>query len=141
MNQLNIIGNLTRDPQVRDYDGATCCNFTVAVNRRVRADAHPEADYVRVTAWRGLGDVCAKYLKKGRKVRVTGPVRPYGWTGEDGNPRAALEMTADDVEFCSSSGGSHGPSDEDAPPDRGAAQGQRDPESGYERVDPEDQPF
>ena len=101
MNQLNIIGNLTRDPQVRDYDGATCCNFTGAVNRRVRADAHPEADYVRVTAWRGLGDVCAKYLKKGRKVRVTGPVRPYGWTGEDGNPRAALEMTADDVEFLS----------------------------------------
>ena len=81
------------------------CSFTVAVNRRNRRDdqnGQPEADFFRVTAWRQLADICAKYLAKGRKVCVVGPVSVHTYTGNDGTTRASLEVNADDVEFLSS---------------------------------------
>ena len=79
MNKLIIIGNLTRDPELRTtQDGTAVCNFTVAVNRKARTDGHPEADYFRVTAWRTLGESCAKYLTKGKKVCVIGAISARG---------------------------------------------------------------
>ena len=106
MNKLTIIGNLTRDPEPRvTSTGVNVCTFTVAVNRRGRRDdqnAQPEADFFRVTAWRQLADVCAKFLSKGRKVCVVGPVSVHTYTGNDGATRASLEVTAEDVEFLSS---------------------------------------
>ena len=100
MNKLTIIGNLTRTPELRVTDGGiNVCTFTVAVNRRVKKDAHPEADYVRVTAWRELGNTCAKYLDKGRKVCVIGTVRAAAYIDNQGTARATLELTAEDVEF------------------------------------------
>lgn len=105
MNKCTIIGNLTRAPELRTtQDGTAVCNFTVAVNRRVRAGAHPEADYFRVTAWRALGENCHRYLAKGRKVAVSGPVSARAFTGNDGSVRASLELTADDVEFLTPKG-------------------------------------
>ena len=104
MNKVFIVGNLTRDPELRSTrDGISVCSFTVAVNRRVRnAEAgQPEADFFRVTARRALGENCSKYLSKGRKVAVTGSVSVSTYTGNDGNTRASLEVTADDVEFLS----------------------------------------
>ena len=106
MNKLTIIGNLTRDPELRTTSaGVNVCDFTVAVNRRQRRDAQngqSEADYFRVSAWRERGELCAKYLAKGRKVCVVGPVSVRTYTGTDGNVRASLEVTADEVEFLSS---------------------------------------
>ena len=103
MNKSIIIGNLTRDPELRTtQDGTHVCNFTVAVNRRARAGVQPEADYFRVTAWRTLGENCAKYLSKGRKVFVTGPLSARTYQSQDGSTRVSLEVTADDVEFLSS---------------------------------------
>ena len=106
MNKLTIIGNLTRDPELRTTSaGVNVCDFTVAVNRRQRRDAQtaqPEADFFRVSAWRERGELCAKYLAKGRKVCVVGPVSVRTFTGNDGQTRASLEVTADEVEFLSS---------------------------------------
>jgi len=107
MNKVTIIGNLTRDPELRSTrDGISVCTFTVAVNRRGRsAEAgQPEADFFRVTAWRQLGEICAKYLAKGRKVSVTGTVSASAYTAQDGSARASLEVTADDVEFLTPRG-------------------------------------
>ena len=107
MNKVFIVGNLTRDPELRSTrDGISVCSFTVAVNRRVRnAEAgQPEADFFRVTAWRQLGENCAKYLAKGRKVSVTGTVSASAYTAQDGSARASLEVTADDVEFLTPRG-------------------------------------
>ena len=104
MNKIIIIGNLTRDPEWRDVQDAGCCMFTVAVNKRVRADQHPQADYFRVTAWRGLGELCQKYLVKGRKVCVEGTVRAHAYTDNRGETRASLEVTADAVEFLTPKG-------------------------------------
>ena len=94
MNKLTIIGNLTRDPELRSTSsGVSVCDFTVAVNRRQRKDAQnsqPEADFFRVSAWRERGELCAKYLAKGRKVCVVGPVSVRTYTGNDGVMRASL---------------------------------------------------
>lgn len=103
MNKLIIIGNLTRDPEMANRNDISCCTFTVAVNRRVKSGNHPEADYVRVTSWRGLAETCYNNLYKGRKVAITGPVRAYGWIDQNGEARARLEMNADELEFLDKS--------------------------------------
>lgn len=89
------------DPQLRSTrDGIAVCSFTVAVNRRQKqAAGQPDADFFRVTAWRGLGENCARYLAKGRKVAVTGSVAVSTYTGSDGTTRASMDVNADDVEF------------------------------------------
>lgn len=104
MNKVYIIGNLTRDPEMRSTrDGIPVCSFTVAVNRRNRSAqaGQPEADYFRVTAWRGLAEICSRYLEKGKKAAVTGAVSVSTYTTNAGEHRAQMEITADDVEFLS----------------------------------------
>lgn len=102
MQKLFIVGNLTKDPDSRvTKEGISVCSFTVAVNRRHHAEGQPEADFFRVTAWRGLADNCAKYLSKGKKVAVTGPVSVSTYQGQDGKTRASMDVTAEDVEFLS----------------------------------------
>jgi len=127
MNKVFITGNLVRDPELRSTrDGISVCSFTVAVNRRNQgAKAEPQADYFRVTAWRGLGETCAKYLSKGRKVAVCGSVSAIPYTAQDGTARASLELTADDVEFLSPKG----------------EQPHIDQQSGMVQVDDESLPF
>ena len=84
MNKLILIGNLTRDPEKRQtQDGRSVCNFTLAVNNRTSRD-HPEADYFRVTTWDQTADNCAKFLAKGRKAYVEGPVHLEQYTDRDG---------------------------------------------------------
>ena len=102
MNKLTIIGNLTGDPELRTTStGVTVCSFGVAVNRRKQQGREPEADFFRVTAWRERGELCAKFLQKGKKVCVVGPVSVSTYTARDGSTRANLEVTADEVEFLS----------------------------------------
>ena len=104
MNKISIVGNLTRDPETRvTQGGVSVCSFTVAVSRRHR-EGQPEADFFRVSAWRALGENCAKYLAKGRKVAVSGSVSASAYKGSDGQARAQLEVTADDVEFLTPKG-------------------------------------
>ena len=102
-----IIGNLTKDPELRTTaTGLSVCSFTVAVNRKQTAQQRQngqqqEADYFRVTAWREMGENCAKFLQKGKKVCVIGPVSVNTYTGNDGVTLANLEVKADEVEFLS----------------------------------------
>ena len=102
MNKLTIIGNLTRDPELRTTpNGVNVCSFSVAVNRKNRRDGESEADFFEVTAWRERGEMCAKYLSKGKKVCVIGAVSVETYTGNDGTTRAKLKVTAEEVEFLS----------------------------------------
>ena len=99
MNKLTIIGNLVKAPELRvTSQGTPVCSFTVAVNIRKGNEDH--TDYFNVTAWRGLGENCAKFLDKGKKVAVTGPVTLRTWDKDDKHG-ASMEVTADDVEFLS----------------------------------------
>ena len=100
MNKITIIGNLTKAPELRStQDGTPVCGFTVAVNRtKTKNNPDPGADFFNVNAWRGLGENCAKYLDKGRKVCVVGRISLRTWE-KDGKHGASLEITAEDVEF------------------------------------------
>ncbi len=103
MNQITIIGNLTADPKRRDVETAngpqTVCNFTVAVNRT--RGAAETADYFRVSCWRKQAENAMKYLAKGRKVCVVGPVSARGCVDCNGAACASLEITAESIEYLS----------------------------------------
>ena len=147
MNKLFIVGNLTRDPELRTTSsGIAVCSFTVAVNRRRSANStaanQPEADFFRVSAWRQLGENCSKYLAKRRKVAVTGSVSVSTFQGNDGTTRASLEVTADDVEFLSPKGEGMMPGSEQSAPAGGyGAVGTPPQGSGFVQVDDEELPF
>ena len=99
MNKCTIIGNLTKDPELRTTpNGISVCNFDVAVNRRFSNEEN-KVDYFRVTAWRQLGEICNQYLSKGRKVAVVGAVSAKAYLTKDNNAGATLEITADEIEF------------------------------------------
>lgn len=104
MQKLEIIGNLTADPSVRTVNMATgsvtVCSFDVAVNRR--GGNGKQTDFFRVSAWRGLGETCYKYLTKGSKVFVSGSVSCRAYTNKDGKLGASMDVNADEVEFLSS---------------------------------------
>ncbi len=107
MNKLTIIGNLTKDPESHTTaEGKSVCNFSVAVNRKKKIDGQPEADFFRVSAWGKLSELCSKYLNKGRKVCVVGPVSIDTYTAQDGTTRSNLEVYAEEVEFLSPAGNS-----------------------------------
>ena len=74
------------------------CNFTIAVNRRAK-DGQQEADFFNVTAWRQLGELCQKYLAKGKKVSIVGHMQTRSYEAQDGSKRAAYDVIADEVEF------------------------------------------
>ncbi|MBQ9251582.1 MAG: single-stranded DNA-binding protein [Clostridia bacterium] len=148
MNKTIIIGNLTADPQVRSFtDGESVCNFRVAVNRPSK-DGSKEADFFNVSAWGRLGENCAKFLSKGKKVCVTGPVSARAFTRQDQSVGASLEINAREVEFLSargeddgSSGGAYVPAQEARQAEVTTAAAVPDVSSGMQPVDVDDLPF
>ena len=101
MNKIILIGNLTRDPESRTTpSGHTVCNFDIAVNDR--RGGQDNTLYFRVAAWDRTGESCQRYLSKGRKVFVSGPLSYRTYQANDGTTRVSLEVNANDVEFLSS---------------------------------------
>ena len=97
MNQCFLIGRLTRQPELRSTtSGVSVCRFSIAVQRRGKKD---EADFLNIVTWRGLADLCAKYLVKGQQVAVSGEIRANTYEGRDGQKRVQTEIQADDVLF------------------------------------------
>ena len=101
MNKAIIIGNITRDPDLRATgSGISVCTFTVAVQRRFQnQNGERQADFIPVVCWRGLADNCGKFLKKGSKVGVCGAIQTRSYDAQDGTKRYVTEIIADEVEF------------------------------------------
>ena len=125
MNKVYLIGNLTRDPEMRSTQaGIPVCNFSIAVNRRFRnaQTGQQETDFFNIVAWRQLAELCSRYLAKGRKVAVSGSIQTRTYEAQDGSKRSAFDIVADEVEFLSSaqagasSGEYHTPSPAPAAP-------------------------
>ena len=86
MNKVYLIGNLTRDPEMRSTStGIPVCNFSIAVNRRKRADGQQETDFFNIVTWRQLAELCSRYLAKGRKVAVSGSIQTRTYEAQDGS--------------------------------------------------------
>lgn len=116
MNALHIIGNLTKDPELRTANTRngemTVCDLDIAVNRVVKG--RKITDYFRATCWGKQAENAAKYLTRGRKVAVSGPVSARPYMGNDGKPRASLEIQPDELEYLGGRNEAGG-----APPDDG----------------------
>jgi len=105
INQVILMGNLTRDPELRQTTGgSSVCSFSLALNRSYKDKNDQwveETDYVDVTAWAGLGERVSQYLSKGRRCLVQGQLRSRSWE-QDGQKRNKLEVLASEVTFLDS---------------------------------------
>lgn len=103
MNKVFLIGNLTRDPELRETpSGIAVCRFAIAVSRNyTNEDGERQTDFFECTAWRGLGETIAKYTKKGKKVAVVGSVQLRNYEDNNGIKRTAIDIIVNDVEFLS----------------------------------------
>ena len=104
MNKVYLIGNLTRDPELTTTtSGISVCRMSIAVGRRFsNAEGSRETDFFNVTAWRGTADNCARFLKKGNKVAVSGSIQTRNYEKADGTKGFSIDIVADEVEFLSS---------------------------------------
>ncbi|MDO9409495.1 single-stranded DNA-binding protein [Patulibacter sp.] len=103
INSVTIVGNLTRDPELRGLpSGGSVCSLRVAVNER-RKDASGQwtdaPNFFNVTIFGNSADNAAKFLSKGRQVAVDGRLRWREYQDRDGNKREAIEIVAQDVQF------------------------------------------
>ena len=98
INQVILMGRLTRDPEQRTTtSGRTVVSFSIAVDRQTQDD---QADFFDVTAWEKLGELVMQYLSKGRRVLVQGRLRQDSWEDkETGKRRSRIEVVASDVTF------------------------------------------
>ena len=110
-NQVTLMGNLTRDPELRTTpNGASVCSFSLALNRSYKnADGNWQeaTDYIDIVAWGPLGERVAQYLTKGRPALVSGRLQSRSWE-QDGQKRSKVEVVANDVTFLGSPGGGSG---------------------------------
>jgi single-strand DNA-binding protein len=109
LNKAMIIGNLTRDPEVRSVSsGHTVTTFAVATNmvwKDQNGQRQEKAEFHNVVAWRKLGEICGNYLKKGSKVYIEGRLQTRDWTGQDGVKRYRTEIVAENMIMLDRSGG------------------------------------
>lgn len=101
MNKVILIGNLTKDPELKEtQSGISVCKFSIAVNRKFQnADGERETDFFNITAWRGTAESIAKYCKKGNKLLVEGSIQLRKYEDEEGVSRTSIDITANEVEF------------------------------------------
>ena len=100
MNHINIMGRLTRDPELRYTQNQTpVCTFSIACERDYSKGENREADFVDIVAWRSTAEFVSKYFAKGRMAVVSGRLQMRDWTDRDGNKRRSAEIVADSVYF------------------------------------------
>lgn len=101
LNRVQLIGNLTRDPELRyTPSGAAVCSFSLATNRSWTTDSgekHEESEFHRIVAWNKLAELCSQFLVKGRKVYVEGRLSTRNWTAQDGTQKTTTEVVIDDM--------------------------------------------
>lgn len=117
-NQVILMGNLTRDPELRTTpNGASVCSFSLALNRSYKnaeGDWTEATDFIDIVAWGPLGERVAQYLSKGRAALVNGRLQSRSWE-QDGQKRNKVEVVAQDVTFLGGPGGSTAPTGGDEP--------------------------
>lgn len=100
MNNVNLIGRLTRDPEMRKGSETTSMlHFTLAVNqRKTKSNPNPSADFISCIAWNGVANIISKYCKKGSRIGVTGHVHAYSFV-RNGEKRHLINIIVHNVEF------------------------------------------
>jgi single-strand DNA-binding protein len=112
INRVVLVGNLTRDPELRHTpSGTPVCSLRLAVNTRRKDESGQWTDkpnYFDITVWGQQGENCAQYLSKGRPVAIDGRLEWREWQAQDGGKRESVEVVADSVQFLGSRGDGEG---------------------------------
>lgn len=142
MNHVTLIGRLAADPEARTtQSGISQCSFRLAVPRRfANQQGVREADFLNIVAWRGTADFCARYFHKGMRVGVEGSLQTRSWQAQDGSKRYAVEVIADNVEFCESrEGGGTAPAP--SAPAHQMSMREVPPQEGFTEVEDDELPW
>lgn len=101
LNKVQLIGNLTRDPELRYTPAGTAvCSFSIATNRNWTTDTgekKEEVEFHRIVAWNKLAELCSQFLTKGRKVFVEGRLSTRQWNAQDGTQKQTTEIIINDM--------------------------------------------
>ena len=101
MNKVNLIGNLTKNPELTETaSGTAVCRFTIAVGRNyTNGNGERETDFFNCTAWRTLAESIARYCEKGKKIAVSGSIQMRTYEDNQGNKRTAVDVVVQEAEF------------------------------------------
>ncbi|RNB76671.1 single-stranded DNA-binding protein [Brevibacillus panacihumi] len=140
MNKVILIGNLTKDPELRyTPNGVAVATFTVAINRpRTNQAGEREADFINIVAWQKLADLCATYLRKGRQAAIEGRLQTRSYDNKEGKRVYVTEVVAENVQFLGGRGNEGG---ENAGYDPGPGFGGSNRPSPQRNDDPFGDPF
>ena len=145
MNNVVLIGRLTKDPETRyatGQDQMAVTNFTLAIDRLVRQGQEKQTDYIRIKVFGRMAENCDRYLAKGRRVGVQGRIQTGSYTNKDGQTVYTTDVVANNVEFLE-----YSQNNDDNQNRRGHAEnaGQGQPEEelppGFQAVSGDDIPF
>jgi len=151
VNKAMIVGNLTRDPEIRTTpQGVSVVNFGVATNfvyKNQDGQKVEQVEFHNVVAWRKLAEIVAQYMKKGRRVLVEGRLQTKNWEANDGTKRQRTEIIADNVIFLDGrTANDSAPPPNEAPPapdeqNSGPANNPVDKKPKSDEISVEDIPF
>ena len=102
-NKVILGGRLTADPELKTTQaGISVCSFSVAVNRRTKPGEEQKADFFNVTAWRGTGEMVARFYHKGSSICIIGAIQNNTWTDKEGQKHYRTDIISEDVYFVDS---------------------------------------
>lgn len=104
LNKVILAGRLTADPELKSTPGGVpVTTFSIAVNRTYKPkDGDPQADFINVTAWRGIAEFVTKYFRKASSICIVGSMQTRTWTDQSGAKRYATEVVANEAHFVDS---------------------------------------
>lgn len=148
LNRVQLIGNLTRDPELRyTPSGTAVCSFGLATNRAWTTETgekHDEAEFHKIVAWNKLAELCSQFLVKGRKVFVEGRLSTRSFNAQDGSQKSVTEIVISDMILLDSKrpeGGEIDVPEEKAPVKKAKKEEVKAEEVEEEIVPPDDIPF
>lgn len=138
MNKVILMGNLTRDPEVRYTQGSepiAVTRFSIAVQRRFKRDGETDVDFINCVCFGKQGETIGKFFTKGRRISVVGRIQNSSWQDKDGNKRISTDIVVDEFYFCDSKSSEGGNSGFTSQQDNNAAAGNNTQSAGYYQVD------
>ena len=102
MNKVQLVGRLTREPEIRYSQSAepvAITRFSVAVNRKFKKDGEPDADFINCISFGKTAEFIGKYFTKGKMIGIVGSIRTNSWTDNNGNNRKSIEVQVEEAEF------------------------------------------